>query len=48
MIFQIIGKKKNQSSVSYADRQIQALGSTDNVRNSVNLLSRIFRLPPDC
>ena len=45
LIFQRKGKKNNQSSVSNADREIPTLGSTDNARNSVNLVSGIIRLP---
>ena len=45
LIFQRIGKKNNQSSVSDADREIPTLGSTDNAGNSVNLVSGIIRLP---
>ena len=30
MIFNVIGKKSNQTSVSGADREIQTLGSTEN------------------
>ena len=44
-IFQRIGKKNNQSSVSDADREISTLGPTDNAGNSVNLVSSIIRLP---
>ena len=43
--FQRIGKKNNQTSVSEADREILTLGSTDNAGNTVNLVSRIIRLP---
>ena len=43
--FNVIGKKNNQTSVSDADREIPALGSTDNAGNSVNLVSGIIRLP---
>ena len=42
IIFYVIGKKKNQTSVSDADREITTLGSTDNAGNSVNLVSGIF------
>ena len=45
LIFQRIGKKNNQSSVFDADREIPALGSTDNVANEVNLVSGIIHLP---
>ena len=41
----IIGKKNNQSSVLDADQEIPILGSTDNAKNSVNLISGIIRLP---
>ena len=44
-IFPIIDKKNNQSSVSDADQEITTLGSTDNARNSVNLISGIIHLP---
>ena len=44
-IFQRIGKKNNQSWVSDADREIPTLGSIDNVRNKVNLVSGIIHLP---
>ena len=45
LIFPIIGKKNNQSSVSDAERKIPTLGSTDNASNSVNIVSGIIRLP---
>ena len=45
LIFPLIGKKNNQSLVSDTDRGIPTLGSTDNARNSVNLVSGIIRLP---
>ena len=45
MIFIVIGKKYNQTSVSDADREIPTFGSSDNAGNSVNLVSGIFRLP---
>ena len=45
LIFNVIGKKNNQTSVSDADREIPTLGSTDNARNSVNLVSGINRYP---
>ena len=45
MIFPIIGKKNNQSSVSDADREIPTLGSTDNAGNSINLVSGISVYP---
>ena len=41
----MIGKKNNQSLVSNADREIPTLGSMDNARNSVHLVSGIIRLP---
>ena len=44
MIFRITDKKNNQSSVSYADREIPTLGSTDNAGKKVNLVSGIIRL----
>ena len=40
-IFQKIGKKNNQSSVSDADQEIPTLGSIDNAGNSVNLVSTL-------
>ena len=40
-IFQRVGKKNNQSSVSDADREIPTRGSTDNAGNSVNFVSGI-------
>ena len=40
----IIGKKSNQILNADADREISTLGSTDNIENSVNLVSGIFRL----
>ena len=43
--FNVISKKYNQTSGSDADREIPTLGSTDNVGNSVNLVSGIIRLP---
>ena len=33
-MFNVIGKKNNQTSVSDADREIPTLGSTDNAGNS--------------
>ena len=45
MVFNVIGKKKNQTSVSDADREIPTLGSTDNAWNSVNLVSGMIRSP---
>ena len=45
MIFNVMDKKNNQTSVSDADREIPTLGSTDNAGNSVNLVSGIIRLP---
>ena len=41
----VIGKKNNQTSVSGADREISTLRSTDNARNTVNLVSGIIRVP---
>ena len=41
----VIGKINNQMLVSDADREIPTLGSTDNARNSVNLVSGIIGLP---
>ena len=43
MIFPIISKKNNQSLVTDAVREIQTLGSTDNGRNSLNLVSGKIR-----
>ena len=40
-----MGKKHNQTSVSGADQELPALGSTDNAGNEVNLVSGIIRLP---
>ena len=45
IIFNVIGNKNNQTSVFDADREIPTLGSADNAGNSVNLVSRIIRLP---
>ena len=45
MVFLIIGKKNNQSSVSGAEREMPTLGSMDNARNLVNLVSGIIPLP---
>ena len=45
IMFNVIGKKNNQTSVSYADRKIPTLGSTDNAGNLVNLISSIIHLP---
>ena len=45
LVFLIIGMKNNESAVFDADPDIQILGSTENVENSVNLVSGIFRLP---
>ena len=39
IIFNIIGKKKNQTSVSAADWEIPTLGSTDNAGNLVSGIS---------
>ena len=44
-MFHVIGKKNNQTSVFDADREIPNLGSTDNAKNSVNLVAGIIRLP---
>ena len=44
-MFNVIGKKNNQTLISDADRKIQTLGSADNAGNSVNLVSGIKRLP---
>ena len=44
-IFTVIGKKNNQTSFSDAAREIPTLGSTDNTRHSVNLVSGIIRWP---
>ena len=44
-IFNVIGKKHNQTSVSDADREMPTLRSMDNAGNSVNLVSSIIRLP---
>ena len=44
-IFPVIGKKNNQSSVSDADREIPTLGSTDNAKNLVNLVSGFVHFP---
>ena len=35
MIFNVTGKKNNQTPVSDADREIPALGSMDNAGNSI-------------
>ena len=43
-IFNVIGKKNNQTLVSDADQEIRNLGSTNNAGNSVNLVSGIIRL----
>ena len=43
--YSIIDKKNNQSMVSDADGEIPTPGSTDNAVDSVNLVSRIIRLP---
>ena len=42
-IYSLIGKKNNQSSISDADQEVPALGSTDNAGNEVNLVSGIIR-----
>ena len=44
-IFNVIGKKDNQTSVSNADREIPTIRSTDNARNLVNIVSDIIHLP---
>ena len=44
-ISQRIYKKNNQSLVSYADRKILTLGSMENARHSINLISSIIHLP---
>ena len=45
MIYNVIGKKNNQTLVSGADQEIPTLESTDNAGNSVNLVFSIIRLP---
>ena len=45
ILFNAIGKKNNQTSVSDAGRQIATLGSKDNAGKSVNLVSGIIRSP---
>ena len=45
MIFNVIGKKNNQTLVSNADQEIPTLGSTDNARDLVNLVSSTIRYP---
>ena len=45
MIFNVISKIDNRSSVSNVDREILPLGSTDNARNSVNHVSGIICSP---
>ena len=40
-----MGKKNNQTSVSYADREIPTLWSTDNIENSVNLFLALAGYP---
>ena len=47
VIFPVIGKKNNQTSVSDADREIPTLGSMDSAGNLVNLVSDIVHLPSD-
>ena len=42
--FNVKGRKYNQTSGFDADREIPILVSTDNVGNSVNLVSGIIRL----
>ena len=44
IIFNVIGKKNNQTSVSDVDREIPTFRSMDNARNTVNLISGIIRL----
>ena len=44
-MFNVIGKKDNQTLVFDADREIPTLGSTDNAGNEVNLVSCIIRFP---
>ena len=39
----VIGKENNQTPVPDADREIPTLGSADDARNSVNLVSDIIR-----
>ena len=51
-IFNVIGKKNNQTLVSNEDREISALGSTDNAGNSLPALIvfprvEIFRFAPE-
>ena len=41
-MFNVIGKKHNETLVSDADREISTLGSTDNAGSSVNLISGII------
>ena len=48
MIFPIIGKKNNQSSVSDADREIPTLRLMDSAGNSVNLVSSFICLALGC
>ena len=45
ILFNVIGKKNNQTSVSDADKEIPTLGPADNAGNSVNLVFGIIRLP---
>ena len=42
--FNVIGVKKNQTSVSDADREIPTLGSTDDAGNSFPVLSVYHRV----
>ena len=45
IVFNVIGKKYKQTSVSTEDRETQTLRSTDNAGYSVNLITSIIRLP---
>ena len=45
IICYVIGKKKNQTLVSDADREIPILGSTDNAGNLVNLFRALTVYP---
>ena len=44
IVFNVIGKKSNETSFSDAGREIPTLGSTDNAGNLVNLVSGIIRI----
>ena len=44
--FPIIGKENNQSPVSDADREIPALGATDNAGNLINPFPSLSIYPP--